>query len=206
MRKVRFGAIARRLLAGLAMLTLVPLALPDLAESGRRGTRIRRPGVEGTVRGRKRTRHRWVRLVEPYNPLRTRPENPGVQVQAPFEILETGRTITISVRLLDAPGEAHFASFHVSTDPAALQYTTNLPTGRGALLVKPDPKRPGEIAVYRSSLPEGFGPTEDLVQIQFELLAAGSHLVAVTGFRLLDGNALDLGLTVTPEAAEVRVD
>ena len=117
--------------------------------------------------------------------------------------IATGEHLVITVRLLGGDGAARHASFHVGADPARLRYLSFKPTGRGVLHVAPGGEG-GEIVVYRSSLPEGFATSEDLVEMEFVALAPGPLNVALTDVRLMDERLRDL--SHVDEAASLVID
>jgi hypothetical protein len=116
-----------------------------------------------------------------------------------FEVLvepqgrAAGSRVLVTIRVTGAQGIGRHAAFRVGADPAFLRLEGHRPTGRGALLV--EEARPGEIAVYRSSLPQGFAPVEELVTLEFMGLSAGLTSIVLEDVRLMDRRARDLAFT-----------
>jgi len=102
-----------------------------------------------------------------------------------------GDRVLVTVRLTGAAGTARKAAFHLTANPAMLRYVGPVPTGAGALLIEPSSVA-GEIVVYRSSVPEGFAETEELVELEYEAVAAGSSPILLTEPRLFDGAASEI--------------
>ena len=133
-----------------------------------------------------------------------RAEPAHVMILTPPGEIPTGGTLRIAVRLNGPARGGHHAAVSLGVDPAILEYQGFEPTGRGALLVEPSPDHPGELAIYRSSLPEGFAASEDLAVLDFQVKRAGHSLVTLTEVRVMDEEARDL--PVSFEASEVFVD
>jgi hypothetical protein len=119
---------------------------------------------------------------------------PRVQVMIDPPQASAGARVVVTIRLTDGRGPARHASFHLGVDPSLMRYAAFHPTGRGALVVE-ESGTPGEIVVYRSSLPEGFASVEPLLEVEYDVLAPGSSSVFLTDVRLIDGLARDLSVT-----------
>lgn len=112
--------------------------------------------------------------------------------------------MTVRLATGDAAGIGRHAAFKVGVNPALLRYRGFRPTGRGALIVGESPRHDGTLVIYRSSLPEGFGPAEALVEIEFESVAQGLDTFLLTDVHLLDGRARDV--RVDHEHLNVEID
>jgi hypothetical protein len=127
-------------------------------------------------------------------------DQPRIVAPPRFEVLvdppsaAVGGHILVTVRLAGGSGGARKAALHVGTDPAVMSFVGYRPTGRGALEVAPA-SRPGDIVIYRSSVPEGFAPVEDLVTLEYAVVAPGASAVALQDVRLLDAGARDVRCT-----------
>lgn len=128
---------------------------------------------------------------------------PRLQVLAdPLEVAP-GEPVKVTIRMMEGHGNARHVAFHVGTDPSVLRYSGHSVNGRGALMVRQSEENPGEIIVYRSSLPEGFDPVEPLVELQFEILGRGDSSISLTEIRLMDRRARDMD--VTYEAGDLHI-
>lgn len=163
--------------------------MEDASAAERRGG-ARTPVSKNTAGALKRARKppRW-------SPPRAAPSHP-VQFTSFAEPAQAsvGGRVVLTVRLAGAAGPAEKAALHVVADPALMKYVGVRPTGRGALIVEPS-KVHGELVVYRSSLPEGFAPSEDLVELEYETLAPGICSFVLTQGRLFDAGARELKTT-----------
>lgn len=135
---------------------------------------------------------------------RQRFEAAGVMIFTAPGHVAVGETLTMTVRLNGGRRAGHHASLSLGVDPSILEYQGFAPTGRGALLVQPYPDQAGVLTLYRSSLPEGFSPAEDLATLTFRVKGPGRAIVSLSDVRLLDGRARDM--PVTFEAGEVYVE
>jgi hypothetical protein len=199
---------SRWLRALLVALVLAGLGLPGeaLAKKPRKGGRRPSTGIVRQIDPRgKRADRRGTKL-------KRRPTlgnlqgstAPRIQVMAePLEV-PVGGTVRVTVRMMEGHGSARHAAFHVGTDPSVLRYRGYAPTGRGALLVQESQENPGEIVVYRSSLPEGFLPVEPLVELEFDTLGRGDGSVSLTEIRLLDRRARDMEVTYEAGSLQIR--
>lgn len=128
---------------------------------------------------------------------------PRLQVLAdPLEVAP-GDPVKVTIRMMEGQGNARHVAFHVGTDPSVLRYSGYTVSGRGALMVQQSEENPGEIIVYRSSLPEGFNPAEPVVELQFETLGRGDSSISLTEIRLMDRRARDMD--VTYEAGDLYI-
>ena len=96
------------------------------------------------------------------------------------------------------------AAFHVKFDSKHLLYVGHKPTGLGALLVREARSEAGALVVYRSSLAQGFGSSEALVELEFDAIAAGNSPITMLDVRLIGSRARDFA--VVPFFAEVEIE
>jgi hypothetical protein len=194
--------------AGTALLVAGLLAVPASTEAGKKNRRARevqrRDLASAGIRGKQRKAKRILRRSEIFQPRRAPEIRASLTLFTGAGRVAQGETLTVTVRLSAASADARHASFGIDTNPALLAYRGFAPTGRGALLVEASPDRPGELSVYRSSLPEGFAQVEEIVSLQFDVLASGHSAIMLSDVRLMDGNARDLKIGF--EAGEVYID
>lgn len=196
--------MSRRLIAGAAVLILAGAGLTGGAEVPTAPASSVSPAGEATVGAAKKagtSKKKKIRRATFAQP-RLAGEPRFTPIVDP-ETVPVGSRVIITVRLLGGEGIARHASFHVGADPTRLEYVSYKPTGRGVLHVAPGGDG-GSIVVYRSSLPEGFAASEELVQLEFTALAAGPLTLALTDVRLMDGRLRDLGHV--DEAASLVVE
>ncbi len=192
--------------AGVVACLLATASAP--AEAGRGDRRAREAGVtkgtSGTASGPVAGTRRGSGRIERFRPRRQRSEPAMVMIFTAPGRVAAGEMLAITLRLDSSEPGGHHAAMSVDVDPAVLEYVSFDPTGRGALLVQPYPERPGVLAVYRSSLAEGFSPAEDLATLTFLAKGSGRSLIVLSDVRLLDGEARDM--PVAFEAGEIYVE